>query len=113
MYKQVIVARQDLKMSKGKLAAQASHASLEAYKRANHKLRQTWEAGGSKKVVLKVRALRTLKSLHQRALKLGLPSALIRDAGHTELRPGTVTCLGIGPAKEEDINKVTGRLRML
>ena len=113
MYKQVIVIRQDLKLSKGKLAAQAAHASLEAYKRASPKLRQTWQREGSKKVVLKVKTLRTLKGLQKKALALRLPCSLIRDAGRTELRPGTVTCLGIGPGREEKINKVTGKLKIL
>jgi PTH2 family peptidyl-tRNA hydrolase len=113
MYKQTIVIRQDLKLSKGKLAAQAAHASLEAYKKASPKLRQAWESQGSKKVVLKVKTLRTLKSLHRKALGLRLPCSLIRDAGLTELRPGTVTCLGIGPDREERIDRVTGKTKML
>ena len=113
MHKQVIVMRLDLKLSKGKIAAQASHASLEAYKRTNPRLRHTWESSGSKKVVLKVRDLRALKNLHMKALKLKLPCALIRDAGHTEIRAGTITCLGIGPAREEKVDQVTGHLKML
>lgn len=113
MYKQVIVIRQDLGLSKGKMAAQAAHAALEAYKKANPKLRHAWEAEGSKKVVLKVKTLRTLKGLHRKALGLKLPCSLIRDAGLTELRPGTVTCLGIGPAGEDKIDRVTGKIKMM
>ena len=42
-----------------------------------------------------------------------LPVALIRDAGHTEIPAGTITTLGIGPAEEAKIDKITGKLKML
>jgi PTH2 family peptidyl-tRNA hydrolase len=47
--KQVIVVRADLGMSKGKLAAQACHASLGAYKKANERIIREWELEGGKK----------------------------------------------------------------
>ena len=40
-------------------------------------------------------------------LCLALPTALIRDAGHTVVAPGTITCLGIGPAQVSAIDAVT------
>ncbi|MFQ5647872.1 MAG: peptidyl-tRNA hydrolase, partial [Candidatus Aenigmatarchaeota archaeon] len=62
---------------------------------------------------LKVADLAGLKRLHRKALSLRLPCYLVRDAGHTELRKGTVTCLGIGPDLEGRIDLVTGKLKML
>lgn len=111
--KQVILVRTDLKMSKGKLAAQVAHASLGAWKKADKTLRDRWEREGGKKVVLSVKDEKELRKYLIDAERAGLPKALITDAGHTELEPGTVTCLGIGPGEEDKINKVTGGLSIL
>ena len=113
MYKQVIAVRRDLKLSKGKLAVQVAHASLEAYKHADREVRQEWESCGAKKVVVRVDGLRELEELHRKARSLKLPCALIRDAGRTELEPGTVTALGIGPVREGEADRLTGNLKML
>ena len=115
MYKQVIVVRADLKLSKGKLAAQCCHASLGAYRKAletNPYSVEQWKNIGEKKVVLKVEGLKELEELKQKAAQARLPLALISDAGRTELPAGTTTALGIGPAKEKDIDKITGHLKM-
>ena len=115
MYKQVIVVRSDLKLSKGKLAAQVAHASLGAYRKAletNPNSVQEWENIGEKKVVLKVEGLKELEELKQKAAQAKLRLVLISDAGRTELPAGTTTVLGIGPAKEKDIDKITGHLKM-
>ncbi len=113
MYKQVIVVRDDLKLSKGKLAAQAAHASLEAYLKADKDAISSWQATGVKKVVLKVSDLKELMDIYNKLKSMKFKPALIKDAGHTEIEPGTVTCLGVGPVEENDINKVTGHLKML
>lgn len=113
MYKQVIVTRRNLKLSKGKLAAQVAHASLEAYKKAGPEAAREWESEGSKKVVLRVEDTKELNAVMRAARAEKLPVALIRDAGHTEIPPGTITALGIGPGEETKINKITGKLKML
>lgn len=113
--KQVIVVRADLGMGRGKIAAQASHASLEAYKKAkakNQVLVERWEHGGMEKVVLKVSSEQELLDLFERVRRI-LPCALITDAGRTQLDSGTKTCLGIGPWEEEIIDKFTGSLKLL
>ncbi|MBN1897017.1 MAG: peptidyl-tRNA hydrolase [Candidatus Aenigmarchaeota archaeon] len=113
MWKQVIVIRQDLRMSKGKTAAQVAHASLEAYKKSSLEDQIEWEAWGSKKVVLKIKTLHEIITLQKAAAKARVPNALIKDAGHTEVEPGTVTALGIGPCSEDEIDHITGHLQML
>jgi len=113
MYKQVITVRKDLKLDKGKLAVQVAHASLESYKKADPHSREGWEKEGAKKVVVKAEGLKELLDIQKKARTLGLPCSLIRDAGRTQLKPGTITCLGIGPDSEERIDKVTVKLKIL
>ena len=112
-YKQVILVRQDLKLSKGKLAAQASHASVDAVLRSHKDDLKKWQDQGMKKVILKVADLNELLEHRKKAEDAGLVCALITDAGHTELPPGTVTCLAIGPDKAEKIDKITGHLKLI
>jgi PTH2 family peptidyl-tRNA hydrolase len=113
MYKQVIAVRRDLKLSRGKLAVQVAHASLEAYSHADGKSREAWQSEGAKKVVVRVEGLKELEELHRKARSLKLPCALIRDAGRTQIPAGTVTALGIGPVKEKEADRLTGNLKML
>ena len=108
--KQVIVVRSDLDLGAGKLAAQAAHAAVSASDAASADVRDTWLARGHRKVVLRVPTEAALTDLEREAVRRDLPTALITDAGKTELEPGTVTALGIGPAPEADIDLVTGDL---
>jgi PTH2 family peptidyl-tRNA hydrolase len=113
MYKQVIVVRKDLKMDKGKIAAQVAHASLEAYKKADPRKVIEWEAEGMKKVVVGVKGIKELMEIKDKVKRLKLPFSVIRDSGRTQLKPGTVTVLGIGPAEEEKIDRITKDLKLL
>ncbi len=108
--KQAIVARRDLGMGEGKLAAQVAHASLSAYEDTGRRARTEWKGEGQKKVVLGADAEGQLFELADKADTEGLPYAVIRDAGHTELDPGTVTTLAVGPARDELVDRVTGDL---
>ncbi|AEH07506.1 peptidyl-tRNA hydrolase Pth2 [Methanothermococcus okinawensis] len=116
MYKQVIVVRNDLKMGKGKIAAQACHASIEAFIRAQKicpNVVKEWLREGQKKAVVKVNSEKELLEVFRDANIEGLPCSLIRDAGRTQLVPGTYTAVAIGPEKEEKIEKITGKLKLL
>ncbi len=115
--KQVIVVRSDLKMGKGKLAAQVAHAALDAAETARKKhpgWYESWREGGQGKVVVKTEGgEQALEELQKQARILGLPVSLVQDRGLTQLEPGTTTCLGIGPGPSVEIDKVTGRLKLL
>jgi len=112
-YKQVILVREDLKLPKGKLAAQCSHASVDTILKSDKKIVELWKKEGGKKVILKVKDEKELFHYKQLAEDTGLKTALVTDAGRTVLEPGTITCLGIGPDLEEKIDKVSGKLRMV
>ena len=115
-YKQAIVIRADLKMSVGKIAVQAAHAAVSAAeecRRIKPEWFKDWLDEGQKKVVLRVSELEELKQLHEQAKSLGLPTSMVEDAGLTEVPPGTITALGIGPAPSEIIDRVTGKLKLL
>lgn len=115
-YKQVIAFRSDLKMSKGKIAAQAGHAAVSAAEEARKRNKDwlnEWVKEGQCKVVVKVKNEKELLTLEKQAKELALPCALIIDRGLTEIPPGTTTCLGIGPAPAEKIDKLTGKLPLL
>jgi len=111
--KQAILVRTDLKMSKGKTSAQVAHAAVEATNNADKNSVRAWRNEGMKKVVLKVVGEKELLEFHRKARAEKLATALIKDAGRTELAPGTLTCLGIGPDTDEKVDKVTGGLKML
>jgi PTH2 family peptidyl-tRNA hydrolase len=115
-YKMVILARKDLDLSKGKLAAQVGHAAVECTLKAQRYAKEAlaeWLDGGQMKAVLKVATERDFHELKLAAERAGLCTALIKDAGHTEIPPGTITVLGIGPGPESVIDKVTGHLSLL
>jgi PTH2 family peptidyl-tRNA hydrolase len=139
--KLVVVCRNDIRMSTGKVAAQVAHATLAAYR--NHCLNhaentqqsaicERWLAEGEKIIVLSTfkrppqrsmsatagskpeqnSGARMLEALIKEARALGLPLAQVRDAGRTELKPHTLTCIAIGPAASGRIDAVTGDLRL-
>lgn len=110
--KQVIIIRQDLKLPKGKAAAQAAHASVEAVLRSSEELVNAWHEQGMKKIVVKVPDEKTMLTLQQQAKAKGLVASIITDAGKTVVAPGTKTCMAIGPDAEEIIDGVTGELPM-
>ncbi len=103
----------DLKLPKGKACTQVAHASSAALIKSHKDDIKKWQLEGMKKAVLKVKDLDELLKYKQQAEDLGLVTALIEDAGKTVLKPGTVTCLGIGPDREEKIDKVSGKLKMV
>ena len=113
IYKQAIAVRDDLGMGRGKIAAQSAHASIGAFKKTNGSVTASWEKEGGKKVVLMVSEEKQIKDLGKKCKELKIPFFIVKDAGLTEIPPGTTTAIGIGPDKAEKIDRVTGNLPLL
>lgn len=114
-FKMVLVARNDLKMGKGKVAAQCSHATLGLYKKLILKAPKAlnrWEMCGQVKVVLKCESEEDMLALQERARLLKLPTHITIDAGRTQIAPNSRTVMAIlGPA--DIVDDVTGGLKLL
>lgn len=97
--KQIIIVPRTVKMTPGKLAAQVAHAAVACAEQAHPKILAQWREFGVTKVVLAVNDEDDLYPLLYQARKLRLPCFLVADAGRTEITPGTITALGIGPGE--------------
>ncbi|OTA97149.1 hypothetical protein M434DRAFT_392103 [Hypoxylon sp. CO27-5] len=122
--KLVLVVRTDLGMTKGKIAAQCSHATLACYKTLSRaasrntsspeaRLLQRWERRGQAKIAVQVKSEDELLELMAKARSLGITSEVIQDAGRTQIDPGSLTVLGVGPAPKSLVDQVTGGLKLL
>lgn len=115
-YKMVIVTRNDLKLSPGKLAAQVAHAAVACAletKEKKPKWFNKWQKACGKKAIVKVEAGEDFYPLRVKAEKLDIITYIVVDAGYTEIPAGTKTVLGIGPAPDNIIDQVTGDLPLL
>lgn len=132
--KQVIVIRRDLKMKPGKIAAQASHASIGSFLQyisrhgfygadgeemaiSFHSYKGQpvfeWLQGSFFKICLGVNSEEELLDIYKKVQEAGLVCALITDQGHTVFNGvPTNTCLGIGPVWDEEIDSITGHLKL-
>ena len=112
--KLVLVARADLGMGRGKIAAQVAHAAVAAVlATARSRDFRAWLEEGQPKVVLRAGSEDELIAIVAKATEAGLPAELIRDAGRTQLEPGTLTCCAVGPADSGKNDAGTGALSLL
>ena len=112
----MVAVRADLKLSQGKMAVQVAHAAVNcalACKKSRPEWFKAWYGEGQRKVVVKVNTLENLRDLQADAKAAKIPHSLVQDAGLTEVPPGTVTCLGIGPGPDKVIDKLTGSLALV
>ena len=110
-----LITRSDLKLSKGKLAAQCAHAAVRCALRARSRkarLVERWSKSGARKIVLECENVGELLQLKERAKESGMVAMLIEDAGHTEIPAGTITVLGIGPAPKSSIDDLVKHLKL-
>jgi PTH2 family peptidyl-tRNA hydrolase len=129
--KQVLVVRKDLKMRMGKVAAQAAHASLKvlldraSFKRSGNGTSTitidninedmlVWLEESFAKICVYVESEHELEEIYHKASRANLPCAMIVDAGNTEFHGvPTKTVVAVGPARCDDVNKITGHLKLL
>ncbi|CAI5755524.1 unnamed protein product [Candida verbasci] len=119
--KMTLVIRSDLKMSKGKVAAQCSHATLALYKKItnpdldsyNPNMVKRWEyLNGQAKITLQVPNEEEMDILFAKAISLGINCYIVHDAGRTQIAAGSATVLGLGPAPKKVLDEVTGELKL-
>lgn len=120
-HKQVLVVRDDLNMRKGKMVAQGAHASLAVVLDLlktplglEDPRAKPWIEGRFKKVCVRASSEEQLREIHEKAKAAGLLTTLIIDAGLTEFGGvATPTVVAIGPDTEDNINSITGGLKLL
>jgi peptidyl-tRNA hydrolase, PTH2 family len=129
--KQVLVWRKDLAVRKGKIGAQLAHASLAVFLNSMEKIEgqglfeikmrvktdspiYDWLSGKFTKICVYVENEKELIETYEKARVAGLPCSLIKDAGDTEFNGvPTLTCCAIGPTWEDEVNAITGKLKLL
>lgn len=112
----VLVVRNDLAMTKGKIMSQCCHAAVgafEAIQKNDIRSMRKWQSTGQAKVAVKSNSLDEVKTIAEEAEKLGIVTFRVIDDGKTQVDPDTLTCLGVGPAPKEVIDKITGHLKLL
>lgn len=115
-YKQALIMRLDLKIGRGKIAVQCAHAAVSAAEDARAKFPDWWKHWmdeGQAKIALKVPDLEAILTLGREAKRKRLPHHIVEDRGLTQVPPGTITCLGIGPAPSSLLDSLTRDLPLL
>jgi peptidyl-tRNA hydrolase, PTH2 family len=115
-YKQALIVRLDLKIGRGKIAVQCAHAAVTAAEEARLRFPEWWRHWmdeGQAKIALKVPDLDAIMKLENEAKVRHFPFHLVRDKGLTQVQPGTITCLGVGPAPSHVLDSLTGDLPLL
>lgn len=116
--KQIIVIRSDLKLRRGKEAAQVAHASsmwmrdyiLDEPVSGVTQEQDAWLRSNYRKIVVKATSEQQLRDLYREAQQRNLTAYLVVDDGLTEVPPGTVTALAIGPHDDGDFVGLTDHL---
>ena len=114
--KLVLIVNTELKMGKGKIAAQVGHAAVSSTLKCGKKepeLLDSWLASGQKKICVKGLDANHLLALEKSAKSKGILSTKIHDAGHTQIPSGSLTVLALGPDTDSSLSSITGDLKLL
>ena len=116
-----LIIRQDLRMTKGKIAAQCCHAALSCFRMIatdpakvsyNPEMTNRWIRRGQAKITLKCPDKETMDEIYAKAISLGVNACVIHDAGRTQIAAGSATVLGLGPAPKPVLDQITGDLKL-
>jgi PTH2 family peptidyl-tRNA hydrolase len=97
-----VVLRKDIHMGKGKFCVQTAHAIVSLISEKGIK----WDFQSKPIEIWTVNSEEDLLGINRQIQKLKINCSLIRDAGKTQLDPGTKTAVGIGPINEAIFEKV-------
>lgn len=108
-----LIVRNDLKMGKGKMAAQCGHAVQQLLEKCPKPLYQDYMKCGYPKIVLKINREVELLTKWEKVKKFTKQHALVVDAGKTQLQPNTITVLGIGPIEKYKVKNIVSELKLM
>ena len=114
--KMVFIINHELKMGKGKIAAQVGHAAVKATLKSGEfqpELLDAWLSTGQKKICVKANNASHLEQIENQARDMHILTSLIHDAGHTQIPAGSRTVLALGPDEEQKLDALTGELKLL
>lgn len=101
------------------MCAQAAHASIHCLLNSvlgdsgPSKVQVQWLTQGMTKICVRVDSEEELIAVYNAAKVANLEVHLITDAGLTEFKEPTKTCLAIGPDLAEKVDRITGELKLL
>ena len=114
--KMVFVINHELKMGKGKIAAQVGHAAVKATLKSGElrpELLDAWLSTGQKKICVKAVDAPHIEQIENQAKQVNVQTSKIHDAGHTQIPAGSLTVLVLGPDEDEKLDDLTGELKLL
>ena len=114
--KMVFVINHELKMGKGKIAAQGGHAAVKATLKSGElrpELLDAWLSTGQKKICVKAVDALHIEQIETQAKQVNVLTSKIHDAGHTQIPAGSLTVLALGPDEDEKLDDLTGELKLL
>ena len=114
--KMVFVINHELKMGKGKIAAQVGHAAVKATLKSGElrpELLDAWLSNGQKQLCVKAVDAPHIEQIENQAKQVNVLTSKIHDAGHTQIPAGSLTVLALGPDEDEKLDNLTGELKLL
>jgi len=107
-----IIINKDLKMSPGKIAAQAAHVAVKAYilgEKINQETTYEWYSKSYAKIVLKASEYEMRKILEL------TPTTTVStiDEGRTEIAKGSLTAIAFVPMNKENVSSILKVLKLL